>query len=59
MMMMITVHLGLDDVKLVLGSTADDLHPLLSNLLDQCLKRIHTFKTPFGGTLVCDRMRLV
>ena len=49
MIKMITIHLGLDDVKLVLGSTADDLHPLLANLLDQCLKRIHTFKTPVTG----------
>ena len=33
----ITVHLGLDDVKLVLGAAADDLHPLLADLLDQRL----------------------
>ena len=37
--MAITVHLGLDDVKLVLGSTADDLHLVLANLLDQRLFR--------------------
>ena len=40
-MMTITVHLGLDDVKLVLGAAADDLHLILANLLDQgLLKRI-------------------
>ena len=33
----ITVHLGLDDVELVLGSAADDLHLILANLLDQRL----------------------
>ena len=37
--MAITVHLGLDDVKLILGSTADDLHLVLANLLDQRLFR--------------------
>ena len=36
-MMTITVHLGLDDVKLVLGAAADDLHLILANLLDQGL----------------------
>ena len=40
-LMTITVHLGLDDVKLVLGAAADDLHLILANLLDQgLLKRI-------------------
>ena len=36
-MIMITIHLGLDDVQLVGGTAADDLHPLLANLLDQRL----------------------
>ena len=36
-MIMITIHLGLDDVQLVGGTAADDLHPLLANLFDQCL----------------------
>ena len=35
--MSITVHLGLDDVELVLGSAAEDLHLILANLLDQGL----------------------
>ena len=62
-MMSITVHLGLDDVELVLGSTAEDLHLILANLLDQCLfkrkvlktyffKRI-VLKTYFGGAIIC------
>ena len=36
-MMMVTIHLGLDDVQLVGGTAADDLHSLLANLLDQRL----------------------
>ena len=36
-MIMITIHLGLDDVQLVGGTAADDLHSLLANLLDQRL----------------------
>ena len=43
--MSITVHLGLDDVELVLGSAAEDLHLVLANLLDQRLFKRTVFTT--------------
>ena len=57
--MSITVHLGLDDVELVLGSAAEDLHLILANLLDQRLFKRTVLKTFCGSNYFCALFQLL